>query len=249
MAAMKSMPHLKPMLYANNKVLVKNFNDCYEQVLAELGKTQESCQSSQEGMYTKKDYDNMILKKERLILEKNAELFPEGKCKIALELFDKYESIKAAKREPTVSFRKDIPIKPKQFAKAEKQQCSVKKGSQIVKQKQNLGYLSDKNLFRHKGTNKVANIETLMESISSLYANFQDQDIEDGEGSIFDEKAQDLEAQPIKNMGKQGRAKDSSKLKKAASKQKKIKCILTNSVLLKSNVNKEQCGQKNLRCE
>jgi len=30
-------------------------------------------------------------------LERNAELFPKGKCKVALELFDKYESIRSTK--------------------------------------------------------------------------------------------------------------------------------------------------------
>lgn len=53
--------------------------------------------NTEEHIYTKKDFDNMIQKKERLILERNAELFPEGKCKVALELFDKYESIRSTK--------------------------------------------------------------------------------------------------------------------------------------------------------
>jgi hypothetical protein len=44
--------------------------------------------------YTKGDYDNIILKKERLILERNAELFPEGQSKYALELFQTHETVK-----------------------------------------------------------------------------------------------------------------------------------------------------------
>ena len=36
----------------------------------------------------------MITKKERLILERNAELFPDGPSNIALQLYDTYESVK-----------------------------------------------------------------------------------------------------------------------------------------------------------
>lgn len=48
--------------------------------------------------YTKEDYDNIILKKERLILERNADLFPEGCSKLALELYNTYESVKSKVR-------------------------------------------------------------------------------------------------------------------------------------------------------
>ena len=45
--------------------------------------------------YTKEDYDNIILKKERLILERNADLFPDGQSKLALEFYNTYESVKS----------------------------------------------------------------------------------------------------------------------------------------------------------
>lgn len=44
--------------------------------------------------YKHQDFANMITKKERLILERNAELFPDGPSNIALQLYDTYESVK-----------------------------------------------------------------------------------------------------------------------------------------------------------
>lgn len=45
--------------------------------------------------YKHEDFANMITKKERLILERNAELFPDGHSKIALEFYNTYETVKA----------------------------------------------------------------------------------------------------------------------------------------------------------
>jgi hypothetical protein len=46
-------------------------------------------------IYTKADFDNIIFKKERLILERNAELFPDGKSKHALELYHAHDTVKS----------------------------------------------------------------------------------------------------------------------------------------------------------
>lgn len=44
--------------------------------------------------YTKEDFDNIIQKKERLILERNAELFPDGTSAKALDLYHVYNTLK-----------------------------------------------------------------------------------------------------------------------------------------------------------
>ncbi|CAI2380330.1 unnamed protein product [Moneuplotes crassus] len=237
MAAMKSMPHLKPVLHANNKILLKNFNDCYEQVRNEILLTRRAGDTQKEGIYTKKDFDNMILKKERLILEKNAELFPQGKCKIALELFDKYESINAVKREPSQQSNRNYTKSISKIMKPESPRFRRKrsKAKSAARTRRYPGYKEFQRLC-----NEVKQGENYeIKSNDTLYLNLQNQEPKEEEGSIFDDNCpNDTQKELRQNQEVKGQKGMTERV--PISKQKKIKCLLNNSLTVHSNADKEE---------
>ena len=82
------------MFVAINKLL-QNIEECYEEAKHVVPPNVLKTKLDSKKRYTKDDYDNIILKKERLILQRNAELFPKGSSKKALDLYDTYESVKS----------------------------------------------------------------------------------------------------------------------------------------------------------
>jgi len=99
------MPQLRPKMQSryvsvltfSNKFLVRKVNECYDQAKDVIPPKHIMTAFQQHKVYTKTDYDNIIQKKERLILERFADLHPEGHSQLALQMYNTHESLKSMK--------------------------------------------------------------------------------------------------------------------------------------------------------